>query len=190
MAPAATSSEARVTAGNLETFREVDGPDAAGAARAFLDGVELFERGATGFVDHDVLAGLHRLDGQRGALGGHRGDQDHVDVGIVEDAAAVVDAFEFWEYLAEFGLGDGLPVGPPFCAGAAGGFHMAEHSEDVAVVDAEHAEFGAVLGHGCSFRERRAHRCGRRSQARRSGGGRSAPRARSRAAGGRREGRR
>ena len=134
--------------GNLEAFGKIDGPDAAGSARAFLDGVELFEGGAAGFVDHDVLAGLHRLDGERGAIGGNGGDQDHVDVGVVEDAAAVIGPLELGECLAEFGLGDGVAVAPPARAGAAGGLHLAEHSKDMAVVDAQHAERGSVFGHG------------------------------------------
>jgi hypothetical protein len=45
---------------------------------------QLLGRGATGLVDHHILARTHRLDGQRGPIPRDGGDDDKCDIGAVE----------------------------------------------------------------------------------------------------------
>ena len=124
IAPASTSSDARVVARlNLANCGK------------------LVERRASGFVDHHVLACLHRLNGQGGAVGGNRRNQDHPDLRIVQDRAAIVDLFKIGKNLAELGFRDRRAIGPVPGTGATLCLHVGKHAEDMSVVDTENTEF-------------------------------------------------
>jgi hypothetical protein len=140
MAPPKISSSAFVTAGTSKRSEKLTDQIRPVRAWALLHGGQLLQRRAAGLVHHHVLARLHRLDGERRAVGGHGRDQNHPHLGVVEYAAAVRDPRDLGKDLVELRLGHGRPVGPVGVAGAALRLHLAEHPEDVAVVDPDHAE--------------------------------------------------
>ena len=67
--------------GNLETFREIDGPDAAGLGCRKPQTLQIGERGAPGLVRQNVLAVPHRINRKRCARGRSRGNHNRIDPG-------------------------------------------------------------------------------------------------------------
>jgi hypothetical protein len=104
-------------------------------------------RGTAGFVDHHVLARVHRRDGQSCAVLRDGGDHHKLHVRTVEKAAIVGSTGHIRKSFHEPGLGFGGPVRPPTHAGPTRSDQVFRHAKGVAVVDTDDSEFEA---HGAS----------------------------------------
>ena len=71
------------------------------SACTLLERGQLLEGGHARLVDHEVLAGPHRLDGEVRALAGYGGTGDEVDGGVFEEPAPVCHARDVREALDE-----------------------------------------------------------------------------------------
>jgi hypothetical protein len=126
---------------HFETFREVYRPDATRLCNAGLDGSKLIKGRAARFVGHHVLASAHRLDSAVGSADRHISDQDHVDLGIVQQFPSVGEPWDVWEPFREPLQRLRLAFRPPTLAGTAKRLHFIKLAKDVPVINADHAEF-------------------------------------------------
>ena len=86
----------------LKPFRKAHRENAPGLGLNLLDGGQLIQGDDTRFVDHDVLAVAHDLNGGGGAHIGNGGADHHLDAGVFQNDALVCHAAGLW-----IGLGVG-----------------------------------------------------------------------------------
>ena len=124
---------------NLETFGKIDRPDAACLGHAGTQRRQLVQRRAARLVCHHILAGLHRRDGHIGAPRRDIGNQDHVDLGILQERLLIRHPRDIGKPLDEPFNWLRLTVRIPAFADASMRLHVLQLTKDMPVVNSNHA---------------------------------------------------
>ena len=133
---------------DLKTLGEIHREDAASFCLHLLDGRQMLEARNARFVDHEVLAGPHRLDGEVRPVPGYGGACDEVNRRVLEKAAPVGHARNVREALHEAGQRPGVIAGPEAQTLGADVLQAFDLVVDVPVIQADGGE--AKLGVGSS----------------------------------------